>query len=84
MGITTLCLCSTTITVHIAFHILVQGYLSIFPKLSNVIKKLKIANVVIIDEMSMMTRNIFCDVEQHLKQAMSIAKTSPFETKLYY
>ncbi len=60
-----------------------QGYLSIFPKLSNVIEKLKIANVIIIDEMYRMTRNIFCDVEQPLKQAMSIAKTSPFETKLY-
>jgi hypothetical protein len=62
----------------------VQGYLSIFPELSNVIEKLEIANVIIIDDMSRMTRNIFCDVEQTLKQAMSIAKTSPFETKLYY
>ncbi len=32
--------------------------------------------------MSMMTSNILCDVEQRLKQAMSIVKTSPFETKL--
>jgi hypothetical protein len=32
--------------------------------------------------MSMMTNNILCVVEQHLKQAMSIVETSPFETKL--
>jgi hypothetical protein len=60
----------------------VQGYLSIFLELINVIEKLKIANVVILDEMSMMISNKFCVVEQHLKQAMSIAETSPFERKL--
>jgi len=32
--------------------------------------------------MSMMISNILCAMEQRLKQAMSIAKTSPFETKL--
>jgi len=30
----------------------------------------------------MMTSDILCVMEQHLKQVMSIAKTSPFETKL--
>jgi hypothetical protein len=81
-SITTLCLCSTSIIVHTTFRIPVQGYLSIFPKLNNVIEKVKIANVVIIDEMSKMISNIFCAVEQCLKQAMSIVETFPFETKL--
>jgi hypothetical protein len=60
----------------------VRGYLSIFLEFNNIIEKLKIANVIIIDEMSMMTGNILCAMEQRLKQAMSIAKTSPFQTKL--
>jgi hypothetical protein len=60
----------------------VQGYLSILPEPNNIIEKQKIANVIIIDEMSTMTSNILYVVEQHLKQTMSIAKTSPFETKL--
>jgi hypothetical protein len=60
----------------------VQGYLSIFPELINVREKLKIANFIIIDEMSMMINNKFCAMEQRLKQAMSIAETFPFETKL--
>ncbi len=32
--------------------------------------------------MSTMINNIFCVVEQHLKQAMFVLETSPFETKL--
>jgi hypothetical protein len=68
MGTPTFHLCSTSTTVHIAFRILVQGYLSILPKPSNVIEKLKIANVVIINEMSVMTNNILSVVEQRLKQ----------------
>jgi len=51
-------------------------------KQNNVIKKQKITNVIIINEMSTMTNNIFCVVEQRLKQAMSVVETSPFETKL--
>jgi hypothetical protein len=45
-------------------------------------EKLKISNVIIIDEMSMMISNILCAMEQRLKQAMSIVETSPFEKKL--
>ncbi len=82
MGTTTLCLCSTTTIVHTTFCILVKGYLSILLKPNNVIEKLKIANVIIKNEMSMMINNILCIVEQCLKQAMSIEETSPFETKL--
>jgi hypothetical protein len=59
-----------------------QRYLSILPKLNNVIEKQKIANVIIINEMSTMINNIFCIVEQRLKQAMFVVETSPFETKL--
>jgi hypothetical protein len=29
-----------------------------------------------------MTNNIFCIVEQHIQQAMSVVETFPFETKL--
>jgi hypothetical protein len=67
MNIITFLLCSIVIIVHIAFHIPVQGYLSILPTPNNVIKKLKIVNLMIIDEMSMMTSNILCIMEQHLK-----------------
>ncbi len=77
MGTVAFCLCSTTTTIHIAFRIPLQGYLSILLEPSNVIEKLKIANVII-----MMTNNILCVMEQCLKQAMYIAYTSPFETKL--
>jgi len=62
MGTTTLHLCFTTI-VHIAFCIPMRGYLSIMLKPNNVIEKQKITNVIIINEMSMMTNNIFCVVE---------------------
>ncbi len=72
-GTVAFCLCSTTTTIHIAFCIPVQGYLSILLEPSNVIEKLKIANVIIINEMSMMTNNILCVMEQCLKQAMYIA-----------
>jgi hypothetical protein len=34
------------------------------------------------NEMSIMTNNIFCIVEQHIQQAMSVVETFPFETKL--
>jgi hypothetical protein len=52
------------------------------PKPTNVIEKQKTANVIIINEISMMINNILCVVEQCLKQIMSVVKTSPFETKL--
>jgi hypothetical protein len=52
------------------------------PKPNTVIEKQKIANAIIINEMSTMINNIFCVVEQHLKQAMFVLETSPFETKL--
>ncbi len=81
-GTSTFCLCSTMTTIIITFCIPMQGYLSIFLEPNNIIEKLKIANVIIINEMSMMTSNIFCVMEQRLKQAMFIAKTFPFETKL--
>jgi hypothetical protein len=42
MGTSTFQLCSTSTTVHIAFCIIVQGYLSIIPEHSNVIEKLKL------------------------------------------
>ncbi len=81
MGTTTLHLCSMITIVHTTFCILVHGYLSILLKLNNVMEKLKIANVIIINEMSMMISNILCVVEQRLKQAVSVVETSPFETK---
>jgi len=67
MGTSTFFLCSTVTTIHTTFHILVRGYLSIFLEFNNIIEKLKIANVIIIDEMSLMTSNILCAMEQRLK-----------------
>jgi hypothetical protein len=72
-GTVAFCYAPQQLQIHIAFRIPVQGYLLILLEPHNVIKKLKIANLIIINEMSMMTSNILCVMEQRLKQAMYIA-----------
>ncbi len=82
-NVVALCLSTIIIIVYTAFHIPTHGYLSILPKPHNVIEKLKSTNVIIIDEMSMMTSNMLCAIEQHLKQTMRVENTfQAFQTKL--
>jgi len=63
IGITTFCLSSIATIVHIAFCIATHGYF----EPHNVIQKLESTNVIVIDEMSMMTSNMLCIVELRFK-----------------
>lgn len=72
---TTLFLSASIITVHIAFCIPTCGYLLVLLEPQNVKEKLKSTNIIIIDEMSMMTNNMLCIVEQCLKQARCVENT---------
>jgi hypothetical protein len=67
IGITTFCLNSIATTMHTAFCIATHGYLFFPFELRNVIQKFKSTNVIIIDEMSMMTSNMLCIVELRFK-----------------
>jgi hypothetical protein len=81
--VATLFLSAFVITMHTAFCIPTCGYLLVFPEPHNVKKKLKSTNVIIIDEMLMMTNNMLCIVEQCLKQAKRVENTfQSFQNKL--
>jgi hypothetical protein len=69
-------------TIHTVFRIPTHGYLSVLPKLNPVLTKLKNAYVIIIDEMSMMTSNMLCAVEQRLRQSTLTTCTFSFQNKL--
>jgi len=51
-------------TIHTQFKIPIHGYLYVLPQPSNILQSLKYANVIIIDEMLMMTNTMFCAIEQ--------------------
>ena len=68
--------------VHTTFHIPTCGYLSTLFEPSKVIDRLQDVDVIIIDEMLMMTSYMLCTMEQRLKQAMRVKNSSPFKTKL--
>jgi len=67
-------------TIHTQFKIPIHGYLYVLPQPSNILQSLKYANVIIIDEMLMMTNTMFCAIEQWLKQAQD--NKNPFENVL--
>jgi hypothetical protein len=79
---TTFHLNSIATIVHIGFWILTQKYLSILHEPNNIIEHLKEKHV-IINEMSMMTCNKLCVIEQWLKQSMHLKNIFPFETKTH-
>ena len=79
---TTLRLSYITNTIHTTFHIPSHGYLSIYFESSKVINRLQDADVIIINEMSMITSYMLCVIKQHLKHAMQAKNSSPFQTKL--
>jgi hypothetical protein len=58
ISVATHCLSSTTTTMHTAFGIPTRGYIFVLLEPHNVIDKLKSRNVIIIDEMSIMTNNM--------------------------
>jgi hypothetical protein len=66
--------------IYIQFRIRVHGYLSILPQASNILQSLKYANVIIIDEISMMSSTMLCAIEQRLKQAQD--NMNPFANVL--
>jgi ATP-dependent exoDNAse (exonuclease V) alpha subunit len=63
-GAAALRLCKTANTIHTTFRIPIQGYLFCLPKPSKVLNKIKTSDVIIIDEMSMMTSYVLCAREQ--------------------
>ena len=81
-GAAVLRLSKSASTIHTVFRIPTHGYLSMLPKPSPVLTKLNNANVIIIDEMSMMTSNMLCAVEQRIKQNTLITDTFSFQNKL--
>jgi hypothetical protein len=68
--------------VHTTFRIPTRGYLSCLPEPSKVLDKIKTSNVIIIDEMSMMTSDVLYTIEQRLKQASPLTNATPFQNKL--
>jgi hypothetical protein len=52
------------------------------PKLSKVLYKIKTSDVIVIEEMSMMTSYVLCAIEQRLKQETPLTNTTPFQNKL--
>jgi hypothetical protein len=58
IGVVAHCSSSTTTTMHIAFGLPTRGYLFVLLEPDNVIDKFKSINVIIIDEMSIMTNNM--------------------------
>ena len=79
-GATALRLSKSASTVHTIFRIPTHGYLSVLPELNLVLTKLMNADIIIIDEMSMMTNNMLCGVEQRLRQ--NTLTTCTFQNKL--
>ena len=72
----------TTNMVHTTFRIPTLGYLSCISKPSKILDKIKTSDVIIIDEMSMMTSYVLCITEQHLKQATPLTNATPFQNRL--
>ena len=68
-GAAALRLCKTASTVHTMFRIPTHGYLSVLHEPSLILTTLKNADVIIIDEISMMTSNMLCAVEERIKQS---------------
>ena len=81
-GAAALRLSKSAFTIHTVFHIPTHGCLSVLPKSSPVLTKLKNADIIIIDEMSMITSNMLCAVEQRIKQNTLITDTFSFQNKL--
>ena len=71
----TLRLSKSAFTVHTVFRIPTHGYLSVKPEPSPFLTKLKDANVINIGEMSLMSSNMLCAVEQRLKQSILMTCT---------
>jgi hypothetical protein len=80
IGAATLQLSQHACTIHTQFGIHVHGYLFVLPQPSNILQSLKYANVIIIDEMSVMTNTMVCAIEQRLKQAQN--NMNPFANVL--
>jgi DNA replication protein DnaC len=66
-GATARRLSKTANTVHTTFRIPTRGYLSCLPKSNKILDKIKTSDVIIIDEMSMLTSYVLCVIEQRLK-----------------
>ena len=81
-GAAALWLSKSASIVHAVFRIPTHGYLFVLHEPSPVLTKLKNANVIIIDEMSMMTSNMLCAVEQLLRQSTLSTCTFSFQNKL--
>jgi hypothetical protein len=80
IGLATLWLSQHVCIIHTQFRIHAHSCLSVLPQLSNILQSLKYANVIIIDEMSMMTNIMLCAIEQRLKQAQN--NMNPFANVL--
>jgi len=59
-------------TVHTTFHIPTHNYLSVFHEPNPILTRLKNANIIIINEMSMMTDNMLCEWNNASNKAPSI------------
>jgi len=81
-GVALLLLNSTTITLSTTFQIPTWRYLSILHEPNVIIICFKNTHVIIIDEMSMMTNNMLCVVEQPLKQPMHFENIFWFKKKV--
>ena len=81
-GVATLRVTPTVWTFHTLFRIPSQGYLSPLQEPSIVLERLQMADVIIIDEMSMMTSYVLCTVEHRLKQAARSKSLNAFCNKL--
>jgi ATP-dependent exoDNAse (exonuclease V) alpha subunit len=68
-GAAALRLCPTASTAHTLFRIPSRGYLSPLQEPSIVLERLQMADVIIVDEMSMMTSYMLSTIEHRLKQA---------------
>lgn len=71
-------------TIHIVFCIPTHGYLFGVPKPSSILTKLKNGNIISIDEMSIMTSNMLCLMEQRLKGTPAIRTHHYSKTSFYY
>jgi ATP-dependent exoDNAse (exonuclease V) alpha subunit len=81
-GAAALRLSSNASTTHILFRIPSRGYLTPLPEPSTVLERLQSADVIVIDEMSMMTSYMLCTVEHRLKQACKDTISNTFCNKL--
>jgi hypothetical protein len=75
-------LSSNASTAHTLFRIPSRGYLTPLAEPSTVLERLHSADVIVIDEMSMMTSYMLCTVEHRLKQACKDTISNTFCNKL--